>query len=82
MDKIEKILKKLSAKEQQAMMLLIEQLKDDYRKIPGIKPLKGKRGFYRVRVGRYRIIFAVHSKTKEVEIRRITKRDEKSYKNL
>jgi|GEM_PF-463154 len=95
MDKIEKLLRKLSAKEQEAMLLLMQQIKHDFRKIPGIEALRGLKGWFRVRVGHYRIIFMVHPATKDptsphntglrgarVEIRRITRRNEATYKHL
>ena len=82
MDKIEKLLRQFSAKEREAMLLLMQQIKHDHRKIPGVKQLKGKDGWYRVRIGRYRIVFVVDPRTKRVEIRRVTKRDEDTYKRL
>ncbi len=81
MDKIEKFLRSLKRKEQDAMLLLLEQLKRDYRKIPGLAALKGMKGWFRVRLGRYRIIFSVDEKD-SVEIRRITGRNENTYKRL
>ncbi|MBU2214129.1 hypothetical protein KKC44_00580 [Patescibacteria group bacterium] len=82
MDKIAKILKALSPKEREAMLLLMQQLKQGYKKIPGVKPLKGKNGYFRIRMGQYRIIFTVHTKSKQTEIRRITRRNEQTYKNI
>lgn len=81
MDKIEKFLRMLTSKEQEAMELLQEQLKSDHRKVPGIQALKGMKGSFRVRMGRYRIIFAIDA-SKKVEIRRITLRNERTYKDL
>jgi len=80
-DKICKQLQKMSAKEQEAYALFLGQLQRDYRKIPGCIPLKGKRGMYRVRIGRFRVIFIVE-KGKQAEIIRLTKRNEKTYKCL
>lgn len=82
MDKIEKILRKLTAKEAEAMQLLMAQILLDYRKIPGILPLQGMRGWFRVRLGRHRVIFEVDPVSGKVEIRRVTKRDENTYKGL
>jgi len=82
MDKIRKLLKLLTPKEREAMLLVMKQLKTDYRKIPGLQAMQGKRNMFRVRLGNYRIIFAVDSKTKSVEILRITRRNEKTYKNV
>jgi len=82
MDKIAKILKALSPKEREAMLLLMQQLKQDYKKIPGVKALKEKKGLFRIRLGQYRIIFKVDNKSKKAEIRRITRRNEHTYKNI
>lgn len=82
MDEIQKLLRKLTAKEQLAMLLLMEQIKIDYRKIPGIQALQGLKGWFRVRMGSYRIIFTVDPKTHHAEIMRVTRRNEKSYKRL
>lgn len=80
MDKIEKFFRRLRKKEQEAIFLVMVQLKEDFRKVPNLKPLTGKKDRYRVRVGKYRIIFTVE--TGQIEIRRITKRDEYTYKNF
>jgi mRNA-degrading endonuclease RelE of RelBE toxin-antitoxin system len=82
MDKISKFLKSLNPKEKEAILLLMEQVKSDYRKIPGITALKGKKGFFKIRIGRYRIIFRIQKKGKSAEIIRITKRNEGTYKDL
>jgi mRNA-degrading endonuclease RelE of RelBE toxin-antitoxin system len=80
MDKISKFLQTLSKKELEAFLLIMKQIKLDYTKIPGLKKIKAKNHLYRVRMGRYRLIFKI---TKEViEIVRITKRDDQTYKNL
>lgn len=78
MDEIEKILRALSPKEEEAMLLLMEQIKRDYRKIPGVLPLRGMKGWFRARMGSYRILFTVNP----VEIRRVTRRNESTYKRL
>lgn len=80
MNIIEKFLKKLRKKEQEAVLLVMMQLKRDFRKVPNLKPLAGKKGWYRIRIGNYRLIFTVEQG--QVEIKRITKRDEQTYRNL
>lgn len=80
MNKIEKFLRKLRKKEQEAIFLVMMQLNRDFRALPNLKPLVGKKGWYRMRVGNYRLIFAVGQG--RVEIKRITKRDEQTYRNL
>lgn len=82
MDKIEKLLRVLSSTEREAMLLLMEQLQKDYRKVPGLKALHGMKGWFCVRMGSYRIMFTVDPKSKKVEIRRVTRRNEKTYKRL
>lgn len=80
MNRIEKFLRKLRGKEREAILLLMMQLKKDFRQVPHIKSLAGKQNWYRIRMGKYRIIFAVEDGT--VEIKKITKRDEQTYRNL
>ena len=63
------------------LLLLLQQLQEDYTSIPGIKAVKGKKRTFRVRVGRYRLIFEVR-KNKTIEIRRLSKRNETTYKKL
>ncbi len=80
MNKIEKFLRKLNEKEQEVFLLLMMQLKTDYKKVPNLIKLKGFKDLFRIRVGRYRIIFEVTPA--KVEIRKITKRDERTYQDL
>ena len=82
MDQIEKILASMSEKEQEAMLLLMQQVKQDYRKIPGVKALQGMKRWFRIRMRQYRIIFFIDPKTKTAEIRRISRRSESTYKDL
>jgi len=82
MNEIDKILRSLSAKEGEAMIFLMQQIKLDYRKVPGIQPLTGMKGWFRARMGNYRIIFTVDPKTKKVAIERIGRRNEKTYGGL
>jgi mRNA-degrading endonuclease RelE of RelBE toxin-antitoxin system len=80
MNEIEKFLRKLKKAEQDAFLLLFEQLEKDYTKVPGVKKLVGKKNLYRIRMGKYRIIFSVMKEG--LEIIRIKKRAEGTYKNL
>ena len=80
MDKIEKILRKLRRKEQEVMLFVMEQLKKNFRALPHVQPLSGMKNWYRVRVGNYRIIFTAEKE--KIEIKRITKRDDQTYRNL
>jgi len=80
MDKITKFLNSLNDKEREAVLLVLLNIKKDFRKIPGIVKLSGYQDLYRVRVGRYRIILRISQNASEVI--EITKRDEQTYKDL
>lgn len=80
MDKIQKFIKSLGAKEKEAVLLIMLRVKQDFRSIPGLIKLSGYKDLYRVRVGRYRIIFRINGIVSE--IMKITKRDEQTYNNL
>lgn len=57
-----------------------EMIEDPFR--GDVVPLKGKewKGYYRKRVGRYRIIFVAHRNGRSVDIAAILVRDEKTYR--
>lgn len=79
MDEIEKLFRKISKKDRLALQLLIEALlrkKDNLN----IKKLKDS-DFYRLRNGRFRIIFHYNSK-KEIIIDSIRMRRENTYKDF
>jgi mRNA-degrading endonuclease RelE of RelBE toxin-antitoxin system len=46
---------------------------------PGIKRLVNHRNDYRLRVGRYRILFDVHTEIDIISIEEVRKRDERTY---
>jgi len=48
---------------------------------PGVKKLKGEEGFYRSRVGDYRVVYSVHDKELLVLVVRIAPRSE-AYRRL
>ncbi|OGJ57469.1 hypothetical protein A3H22_03970 [Candidatus Peribacteria bacterium RIFCSPLOWO2_12_FULL_55_15] len=81
MNAIEKFLRTLSTKEREAVLLVMQQILRDFRKIPGVKRLQGKHDVYRVRMGPYRILFTMRSNGK-ANIFRITRRNEKTYRGL
>lgn len=81
MDKVLKFLKKIPKKDFETYSALIEQIIDDYTKVPDLKKLSGSKDLYRARFGNYRIIFRVKSGQFH-EIVRLSKRDEKTYKKL
>ena len=80
MNEIEKMLRKMNKKERQAMLLLMLQVKKNPKKVPGIKKLAGKYGLFRVRLGKYRLIFRISRKN--ADIVRISKRNEGTYRGL
>ncbi len=82
MNKIEKFLRSISRKDRDAIVLLIGLIERDPAKVPGIIALTGLTDYYRVRLGSYRIIFFRDPITKKVETKRITRRNEKTYKGL
>ena len=80
MDRTEKFLRKLSAKE---LLLVEEVIVNLYKeKVTGldIKKLKGHNDVYRVRYNRIRIIF--RKVNKEIMILEISRRSEKTYRDF
>ena len=79
MDKIEKLLKKISRKERQRLLDIIKKLMKKNTKDLNVRKIKNT-DFYRLRSGRFRIIF--HFDKKEIFIDSIKLRDEKTYKKI
>jgi len=79
MDKIEKLLRKINKKDRQRLIEIIEKLLTNTRKGLGVKKIKNT-DFYRLRSGRFRIIFHFEGKSKEVVIDSVKLRDESTYK--
>ena len=78
MNKIEKLLKKISKKDRETLLLLIEKIIKEY---PGLEPVKIKNtDFLRIRYGKFRIIF--HKEGRTIIIDSIRVRSENTYKNL
>ena len=77
MDRIEKLLRKVSKKDREKLFGIIDRLLNGEKKGLNIKKLKGAE-FYRLRSGRFRIIF--HYEGKEIIIDSIKLRDENTYK--
>ncbi|MBU3918804.1 hypothetical protein KKC63_02775 [Patescibacteria group bacterium] len=79
MDKIEKLLRKISKQDRQRLLELIEKL--IHRETKGLNIAKIKTtDFYRLRAGRFRIIF--HYNQTEIIVDSIKQRDKKTYKQL
>jgi len=78
MNKIEKLLKKISLKDRQRLLSIIEKLLKNPKGL-NIKKIKGS-DFFRLRSGKFRIIF--HYENKEIIIDSIKMRDESTYKRF
>lgn len=76
MDKIEKLLKKIDKKQREKLFNIIKKLLSKDAKGLDIKKIKNTE-FYRLRSGRFRIIF---HKEKDIVIDNIRFRDENTYK--
>ncbi|HAO52278.1 TPA: hypothetical protein DCQ85_02305 [Candidatus Magasanikbacteria bacterium] len=79
MDKIEKLLRKISQKSREQLLLVISKLLSGQKTGLNIKKLKGT-DFFRLRSGRFRIIFHYEDNSKEIIIDSIKLRDENTYK--
>ena len=77
MDKIEKLLRKISKKQRENLFSIIEKLLSGEDKKLDIKKLKGT-DFYRLRSERFRIIY--HKENKEIIIDAIKLRNDNTYK--
>jgi mRNA-degrading endonuclease RelE of RelBE toxin-antitoxin system len=77
MNKIEKLFRKIGVKDREELLHLLEKLISGDSTNLDILKLKGS-DMYRVRSGRYRIIF--HFEKKEVVIDAVRLRDEKTYR--
>lgn len=81
MNQIEKIFRKLDKKHRELFLLLMQQIEKDYRKVPDLKMLSSSQNYFRVRVGKYRLIFEI-CKNGKIIFHRLSKRDDNTYKNL
>lgn len=77
MDKIAKLLKKLSAKEQERLGEVLGALLSGETSSLDIKKLKGIDHVFRVRVGSLRVIF--HKHADDIRILEVSRRNEKTY---
>lgn len=76
----QKSLNRLDLKQRRRIARAIDEMRDD--PFAGdVKPLKDKKwsGFFRKRVGRYRIIFFAHHDQNHIDLRAIVLRNEKTY---
>lgn len=79
-DKLQKFLSRLPRKQREKLEPVLRQLHDGSTAQLDIKALAGKPHMYRVRVGRMRVIF--YRDDSRFELRRVTNRDDKTYKDL
>ncbi|HRH24069.1 MAG TPA: type II toxin-antitoxin system RelE/ParE family toxin [Candidatus Paceibacterota bacterium] len=79
MDKIAKLLKKLSPKERERLEEVLGLLISGTTSSLDIKKLKGADEVFRVRLGESRIIF--QKRGGEIRILEVSRRDESTYKN-
>jgi mRNA-degrading endonuclease RelE of RelBE toxin-antitoxin system len=79
MDKITKLLKKLSAKERGHLEEVLAMLISGDSSSLDIKKLKGVNDIYRLRTGDLRVIF--QKQGKKIRILEVSRRDENTYKN-
>ena len=76
----QKELDSLSAKDYRAVARAIDSLESNPRP-HRVKKLAGS-GLWRIRLGRYRIVYAIDDKSKSITVVRIAKRKEDTYKGL
>lgn len=79
-DKIQKFLAKLPAPELEKILAVIVGIKKTQLDGLDIKPIKGKKGYFRARVGRVRIIYRLTASGNEIV--HVTNRNEKTYRDF
>lgn len=79
MDKLTKLLKKLSSKEREHLEEVLALLVSGDASSLDIKKLKGTDDVYRIRIGTLRAIF--QKQNKEIRILEISRRDEGTHKS-
>ncbi len=72
-----KQLKKINTENQKTIVIAVRELKK-WPDCHNVKSLKNRQG-YRLRVGRYRVIFDVQNTLKIITIEEVKKRDERTY---
>ena len=81
MDKVDKFFQKLDKKELAKFLVIKDQvILGNFENID-INTIKSKPDLFRVRIGKYRLIFS-GKKSGTIELIKIVKRDESTYKNL
>ena len=80
-DKVTKLLSKLSRRDLKRIVDAVEKISKLDLEGLDVKTLKGQTGIFRVRVGSFRIIFVINQ-LKKPEILSISRRNEKTYKDV
>ena len=80
-DKVTKLLSKLSQRDLKRIVDTVEKISKLDLEGLDVKTLKGQTSIFRVRVGSFRIIFAINQ-LKKTEILSISRRNEKTYKDV
>ena len=81
MHKADKLLSKIPKKDRDSILKVLSALYLNKANHLDIKKLKGFKNVFRVRVGRYRIIYTKDNE-QVLEVLAITKRDEITYQNF
>jgi mRNA-degrading endonuclease RelE of RelBE toxin-antitoxin system len=79
-DKITKFLRKLSSSQYATIMAAVDQILRDELTSLDVKKLSGHKNLFRVRVGRYRIIFSKNPDGNRLEL--IANRDDQTYRDV
>jgi mRNA-degrading endonuclease RelE of RelBE toxin-antitoxin system len=80
MDKAYKIIRKLQSKYRNTIENEINDILDGNLKGKDVKRLQGKRNYFRVRKGKFRIIFTTEGE--KISIVKVAHRDNQTYLNL
>lgn len=81
MDKIEKALRKLDAKEKEIVKDILDKLEKNNLLGANIQKLKGREDIFRIRKSNIRIIYQ-KTEAKKIFVLTVERRSEKIYKNI
>lgn len=76
--KAKKQLRKIEISHRQGILNAVEML-GDFQRLSNVKKLVNHKYHYRLRVGRYRILFDVTREVRIISVQEIRKRDEQTY---
>jgi len=79
MDKIDKVLARLNVKEREIFAKILQKISDGKLADFDLKKLKGRSDVFRIRFGRWRVIYRVGQNGK-IFLLSLEKRSEKTYK--